>query len=227
MPRMLVPTMKLHPHSHSMRSSTWALHLSNVHRHGRRAASGTSSSDEINPRIAMSKRDLGSCQWLKPSDKSFVSESSAYRSSSPAPSSLECCFSASSNGSGKLSNAAPAQPSSSHSLDGSVHASSPKYSSVLLNEFSPSRLLDAVFAPSWIERAENAIERAIFDFRFLSLLAVAGSLAGSFLCFLKGCVFIVESYAAFYAMCLRGQHTGKMVLRLVEAVGECIICGFV
>ncbi|KAH7299001.1 hypothetical protein KP509_25G069100 [Ceratopteris richardii] len=45
-----------------------------------------------------------------------------------------------------------------------------------------------------------------------------GWVSGSFLCFLKGCVFIIESYAAFCAMCLRGEHTGKMVLRLVEAV---------
>ncbi|KAI5064263.1 hypothetical protein GOP47_0020933 [Adiantum capillus-veneris] len=214
-----------------MRSSPWAPHLSNVHRQGRSfhpqsrsssstaSANGRSSSDDLNPRVAMSKGDLESCQWLKPSDKTFGSESSAYRSPSPALSaSFECCFSASSSGSVQSSNGVPAQPSSSHSSDGSAHAASLKHSNVLLNAFTASRLLDAAFGPSWIERAENAIERAIFDFRFLSLLAVAGSLAGSFLCFLKGCVFIVESYQAFYVMCLRGEHTGKMVLRLVEAV---------
>lgn len=102
--------------------------------------------------------------------------------------------------------------------NGSILTPASKHSRVVLNALPSSQLLDPAASPSWIEQAEMGIERAIFDFRFLSLLAVAGSLAGSFLCFLKGCVFIVESYVAFYGMCLRSEHTGKMVLRLVEAV---------
>ncbi|XP_059068573.1 uncharacterized protein LOC131859068 [Cryptomeria japonica] len=39
---------------------------------------------------------------------------------------------------------------------------------------------------SFVKQAEQTIERAIFDFRFLTLLAIAGSLAGSLLCFLNG-----------------------------------------
>ncbi|KAG0502825.1 hypothetical protein HPP92_002897, partial [Vanilla planifolia] len=58
----------------------------------------------------------------------------------------------------------------------------------------------------------------IFDFRFLALLAVGGSLAGSLLCFLNGCVFIVEAYKVYWTSCIRGVHTGNMVLRLVEAI---------
>eukprot|EP00250_Pteridium_aquilinum_P003395 c13708_g1_i1 orf=383-1324(-) len=133
--------------------------------------------------------------------------------SPPLSASYEYCFSAvGSSASGCI------QSSSGSSAQPSVHTSPSNHKSILLSALYLPRLLDAVFTTSWTERAENCIERAIFDFRFLSLLAVAGSLAGSFLCFLKGCVFIVESYAAFYAMCLRGEHTGKMVLRLVEAV---------
>ncbi|XP_050387750.1 uncharacterized protein LOC126804037 [Argentina anserina] len=66
--------------------------------------------------------------------------------------------------------------------------------------------------------AESSIERTIFDFRFLALLAVGGSLAGSLLCFLNGCVYIVEAYKIYWGSCVKGHHTGQMVLRLVEAI---------
>ncbi|WOK99115.1 hypothetical protein Cni_G07827 [Canna indica] len=65
---------------------------------------------------------------------------------------------------------------------------------------------------------ESAIERVIFDFRFLALLAVGGSLAGSLLCFLNGCVYIVDAYKVYWTGCVKGVHTGQMVLRLVEAI---------
>ncbi|XP_062173407.1 uncharacterized protein LOC133878869 [Alnus glutinosa] len=65
---------------------------------------------------------------------------------------------------------------------------------------------------------ESSIERAIFDFRFLALLAVGGSLAGSLLCFLNGCVYIGEAYKIYWSSCVKGIHTGQMVLRLVEAI---------
>ncbi|XP_022743002.1 uncharacterized protein LOC111294095 [Durio zibethinus] len=65
---------------------------------------------------------------------------------------------------------------------------------------------------------ESNIEKTIFDFRFLALLAVGGSLAGSLLCFLNGCVYIVDAYKVYWTCCVKGIHTGKMVLRLVEAI---------
>ncbi|KAL6841802.1 hypothetical protein ACP4OV_028314 [Aristida adscensionis] len=65
---------------------------------------------------------------------------------------------------------------------------------------------------------ESAVERVIFDFRFLALLAVAGSLAGSLLCFLNGCVFIKEAYMVYWSSCVSGVHTGQMVLKVVEAI---------
>uniref|UniRef100_A0A0D9X2D8 Structural constituent of ribosome n=1 Tax=Leersia perrieri TaxID=77586 RepID=A0A0D9X2D8_9ORYZ len=65
---------------------------------------------------------------------------------------------------------------------------------------------------------ETTIERVIFDFRFLALLAVAGSLAGSLLCFLNGCVYIKEAYSVYWSGCLKGVHTGQMVLKVVEAI---------
>ncbi|KAJ6409172.1 hypothetical protein OIU84_008800 [Salix udensis] len=71
----------------------------------------------------------------------------------------------------------------------------------------------------FIRSTESTIERAIFDFRFLALLAVVGSLAGSLLCFLNGCVYIIDAYKVYWTSCVKGIHTGKMVLRLVEAIG--------
>ncbi|CAM0907129.1 unnamed protein product [Alopecurus aequalis] len=65
---------------------------------------------------------------------------------------------------------------------------------------------------------ETTVERIIFDFRFLALLAVAGSLAGSLLCFLNGCVYIKEAYFCYWTSCVKGVHTGQMVLKVVEAI---------
>ncbi|PKI62949.1 hypothetical protein CRG98_016588 [Punica granatum] len=70
-----------------------------------------------------------------------------------------------------------------------------------------------------IQSAESNIEKVIFDFRFLALLAVGGSLAGSVLCFLNGSVYIIDAYKVYWTSCVKGIHTGQMVLRLVEAIG--------
>ncbi|KAI3826987.1 hypothetical protein L1987_01048 [Smallanthus sonchifolius] len=64
----------------------------------------------------------------------------------------------------------------------------------------------------------SATDQVIFDFRFLALLAVGGSLAGSLLCFLDGCVYIIDAYKIYWNSCLKGVLSGKMVLRLVEAI---------
>ncbi|QCD95603.1 Uncharacterized protein family UPF0114 [Vigna unguiculata] len=70
----------------------------------------------------------------------------------------------------------------------------------------------------FVRATESSIERVIFDFRFLALLAVAGSLAGSLLCFLNGCIYIIDAYKVYWTSCVKGVHTGQMVLRLVEAI---------
>ncbi|GKV12619.1 hypothetical protein SLEP1_g23741 [Rubroshorea leprosula] len=64
----------------------------------------------------------------------------------------------------------------------------------------------------------SAPPSTIFDFRFAALLAVGGSLAGSVLCFLNGCVYIVDAYKVYWSSCVKGIHSGQMVLRLVEAI---------
>ncbi|KAL8171491.1 hypothetical protein V2J09_023295, partial [Rumex salicifolius] len=92
------------------------------------------------------------------------------------------------------------------------------------------------------QSAESSIERVIFDFRFLALLAIGGSLAGLIITYwmsvvlmlisllaitylqalnfyrINGCVYIVDAYKVYWSSCLKGVHTGQMVLRLVEAI---------
>ncbi|XP_055817900.1 uncharacterized protein LOC129886997 [Solanum dulcamara] len=69
-----------------------------------------------------------------------------------------------------------------------------------------------------VQNTESTVERAIFDFRFLAFLAIGGSLAGSLLCFLNGCIYIFDAYKVYWSSCVKGIHTGQMVLRLVEAI---------
>ncbi|CAB4301282.1 unnamed protein product [Prunus armeniaca] len=58
--------------------------------------------------------------------------------------------------------------------------------------------------------AESSIERTIFDFRFWhSLLLEVPWL---------GCVYIMDAYKVYWTSCVKGHHTGQMVLRLVEAI---------
>ncbi|KAL3741880.1 hypothetical protein ACJRO7_017366 [Eucalyptus globulus] len=70
----------------------------------------------------------------------------------------------------------------------------------------------------FVQAAESNIENVIFDFRFSALLAIGGSLAGSVLCFLNGSVYIVDVYKVYWTSCVKGIHTGQMVLQLVEAI---------
>ncbi|GAU38924.1 hypothetical protein TSUD_119900 [Trifolium subterraneum] len=101
---------------------------------------------------------------------------------------------------------------SSSSSDSKAPTSSPPQS-------VPSRPPEPAFNYAFANTNGNPLIRmVIFDFRFLALLAVAGSLAGSLLCFLNGCVYIVEAYKVYWTSCVKGVHTGKMVLLLVEAI---------
>ncbi|XP_047341709.1 uncharacterized protein LOC124945335 [Impatiens glandulifera] len=110
--------------------------------------------------------------------------------------------------------------SSSSSTTGSVlssdHSTKPLIESSTLKYSLPNPSSNAV--ARFVQSAESSVERVIFDFRFFALLAVGGSLAGSLLCFLNGCVYIADAYKVYWTSCSRGIHTGQMVLRLVEAI---------
>lgn len=68
------------------------------------------------------------------------------------------------------------------------------------------------------ERVEEFIEKAIFNCRFLTLMAVAGSLAGSTLCFLKGCGFVFDSFKEYFRSHFYHHGSAKVIFLLVEAV---------
>ncbi|CAD5331604.1 unnamed protein product [Arabidopsis thaliana] len=102
------------------------------------------------------------------------------------------------------------------SASSSIPTSIPVNGNTLPSSYG-TRKDDSPFA-QFFRSTESNVERIIFDFRFLALLAVGGSLAGSLLCFLNGCVYIVEAYKVYWTNCSKGIHTGQMVLRLVEAI---------
>ncbi|KAJ4815509.1 Structural constituent of ribosome protein [Rhynchospora pubera] len=105
---------------------------------------------------------------------------------------------------------AESNASASAFLDSDAHSSSQ-------TQFDPPGFRYKAVVPA-DPSTESMIERVIFDFRFLALLAVGGSLAGSLLCFLNGCIYIVDAYRVYWTSCVKGVHTGQMVLRLVEAI---------
>ncbi|WOL13206.1 hypothetical protein Cni_G21975 [Canna indica] len=59
---------------------------------------------------------------------------------------------------------------------------------------------------------EEILEKVIYRCRFFAFLAVAGSLMGSIICFLKGCTYVIDSFREYF---LSG---GKVILMLVEAI---------
>ncbi|XP_052115716.1 uncharacterized protein LOC107481073 isoform X2 [Arachis duranensis] len=66
---------------------------------------------------------------------------------------------------------------------------------------------------------EMLIERAIIDCRFFTLLAVAGSLLGSLLCFVEGCVLVVECYGHYFHTLGQRLDQHHLVQLLIEAIG--------
>ncbi|KAK8532871.1 hypothetical protein V6N13_013356 [Hibiscus sabdariffa] len=72
--------------------------------------------------------------------------------------------------------------------------------------------LDTQTSSSNLEATEERIEKLIYRCRFMTLLAVLGSLTGSFLCFVKGCTYIVSSFMEYFV------DRSKVILLLVEAI---------
>ncbi|KAL3613801.1 hypothetical protein CASFOL_041875 [Castilleja foliolosa] len=62
-----------------------------------------------------------------------------------------------------------------------------------------------------MEKVEVIIEKVIYGCRFFAILAVFGSLVGSFLCFVKGCVYVVSSFQDYFI------DRVKVISWLVEA----------
>ncbi|XP_052723816.1 uncharacterized protein LOC108321328 isoform X1 [Vigna angularis] len=62
------------------------------------------------------------------------------------------------------------------------------------------------------------IEKAIIDCRFFTLFAIAGSLLGSVLCFVEGCLLVMESFAHYFRMISQGLDQTHMMHLLIEAI---------
>ncbi|KAJ8555272.1 hypothetical protein K7X08_012768 [Anisodus acutangulus] len=63
-----------------------------------------------------------------------------------------------------------------------------------------------------LEGIEKNIEKVIYSCRFFAILAVWGSLIGSFLCFIKGCACVIASFQGYFA------SRAKVIVHLVEAI---------
>ncbi|KAK3015234.1 hypothetical protein RJ639_007106 [Escallonia herrerae] len=97
--------------------------------------------------------------------------------------------------------AASVSTPSTHNTPLPAHSSSPAIAS---GEFHQS--------PGKLQSLEGNIEKVIYGCRFFTILAVWGSLVGSFLCFIKGCTYIFASYQQYLV------DRGKVILLLVEAI---------
>ncbi|QCD82589.1 uncharacterized protein LOC114177551 [Vigna unguiculata] len=67
------------------------------------------------------------------------------------------------------------------------------------------------------------IEKAIIDCRFFTLFAVAGSLIGSVLCFVEGCLLVMESFAHYFHMLSQGLDQTHMMHLLIEAIDSFLV----
>ncbi|XP_058081627.1 uncharacterized protein LOC131229656 [Magnolia sinica] len=76
---------------------------------------------------------------------------------------------------------------------------------------------------SWQVEAEMFIDRGIINCRFFTLIAVAGSLLGSILCFVEGCFLILESFFEYFQTMAQRTDRGQVVQLLIEALDSFLI----
>ncbi|KAM3337731.1 hypothetical protein P3S68_032056 [Capsicum galapagoense] len=86
---------------------------------------------------------------------------------------------------------------SAHLTHSSVHASPPAIQSDVDTK---------------LQVVEETIEKVIYSCRFFAILAVWGSLIGSFICFIKGCTYVTASFQQYFV------SRAKVILLLVEAI---------
>ncbi|KAK3134537.1 hypothetical protein QOZ80_6AG0550460 [Eleusine coracana subsp. coracana] len=105
----------------------------------------------------------------------------------------------------RCSHAAPAAAA------GAVHTESEHHHGRTVREvlFQPVRPPGMEYGSEFEER----VEKFIYACRFMTFLAIGGSLLGSIPCFLKGCVYVMDAFIEYYL------HGGtKVTLMLVEAI---------
>ncbi|GAQ86630.1 hypothetical protein KFL_003010060 [Klebsormidium nitens] len=70
---------------------------------------------------------------------------------------------------------------------------------------------------------ERWIEQMIFNCRFFTLAGVAGSLLGSFLCFLKGSYYVFRALQGYIALIMIAHDKGQVVMKLIEALDTYLV----
>nr|UYE91658.1 salt stress-like protein [Tamarix hispida] len=67
-------------------------------------------------------------------------------------------------------------------------------------------------------RVQMYIESAIVNCRFFTFLAIAGSLLGSVLCFVEGCVIVLQSYFHYFHAVSQSVDPGHAIKLIIEAI---------
>ncbi|KAK9148547.1 hypothetical protein Scep_007304 [Stephania cephalantha] len=88
----------------------------------------------------------------------------------------------------------------------------PMLSSVSMITSSVDSKRGSLHSSSKLEVWEETIEKVIYRCRFFTILGVFGSLVGSILCFLKGCVIVAYTFKEYFTT------SAKVILLLVEAI---------
>ncbi|CAK9178579.1 unnamed protein product [Ilex paraguariensis] len=70
----------------------------------------------------------------------------------------------------------------------------------------------------WKLLVQMFIEKVIIDCRFFTMLAVAGSLLGSVLCFVEGSFMIVESYLQYFHALSERSDQAHVIQLLIESI---------
>ncbi|KAJ6813796.1 uncharacterized protein M6B38_143240 [Iris pallida] len=78
------------------------------------------------------------------------------------------------------------------------------------------KLLDA--KKCWRLRAEMLIEKGVVGCQYFTLIAVAGSLIGSILCFLEGCFLVLESFLQYSHTMYQRVEQGGTIELLIQAI---------
>ncbi|KAJ0981780.1 hypothetical protein J5N97_010035 [Dioscorea zingiberensis] len=84
-------------------------------------------------------------------------------------------------------------------------------------------LLSRLKLPSWScsdlrLQTEMLIEQGVIGCQSFTLIAVAGSLIGSVLCFVEGCFFVVESYIEYFRTMSQNIDQTGIIQLLIEAI---------
>ncbi|KAM1024037.1 hypothetical protein ACFX2I_037243 [Malus domestica] len=90
------------------------------------------------------------------------------------------------------------------------HSSSPPISSDIVSDAGVGQ--NSANSPNQVEAVEEYLDKVVYRFRFLAFMGVLGSLIGSFLCFIKGCTYVIQSFVEY------SVNRSKVIWLLVEAI---------